>query len=159
MVQTLGSTSKEVEIVKLEGVMCAGRYKKCRVQGKFTGVILIPLLPAPVEAALNNLNEQEEQIAYLKFWIERANTELRHTAAAVHDVNRLLGYPRLYVKQSAYALLADAQEDLPKRQSAYAENLQKTRPERTVKIRNTGSVYQDLPVWECADPRKPERSP
>jgi hypothetical protein len=57
---------KEVSVDKLLGTAAAGRYKKCAVSGKDAGGnILIALLPASVEAVLNNRKQQEDQIADL----------------------------------------------------------------------------------------------
>jgi hypothetical protein len=147
---------KEVEIVKLEGAASTGRYKKCTVRGKVSDPILLQLLPAPVEAILNNQNEQSDQIDYLKSWIADRAKDKRHTKALAQDLNHFArGHHHLIARE--WTSLGDAKADLPKLQRAYDDYVKKTRAERTVKIRNTGFVYQGSPVWECADPGKPQQ--
>ena len=142
---------KEVELVKLEGAASNGRYKKCSVRGRVSDQILLQLLPASVEAILNNQNEQADQIDYLKSWIADRAKDKRHTKALAQDLNHFAhGHYHLIARE--WASLDDAKADLPKLQRAYDDYVKKTRAERTVKIRNTGCVYQGSPVWECADP-------
>ena len=148
---------KEVEITSLEGTISVGRYRKCRVQGKVTGQILIQLLPPNVEATVRRLTEQVAQIEYLKSWIDAKTTQLRHAEAFVHDANLSDQNTYYYIKRTVWVSLDDAKEDLPKLQEAYAQSLIDTKAARTLKLKNTGFVYDGLAVWECADPRKPQR--
>ena len=152
---------KEVEVVKLEGDMWEGRYKRCTVQGKeVSGEILIQLLPASVEAVLNNRKEQAAQIANLSDQIKNWGRELKR-ADALAPVEGDPGYVGVGVEERQRVNLAkidldEAKADLARRQAAYADYIEKTRSATIVKIRNTSSVYQGLPVWECPDPRKPQ---
>ena len=146
---------KEVEIVKLEGAASAGRYKKCTVRGTgMEGQILIQLLPASVEEVLNKSNQQTAEIAGLTDWVDNRGSELRRAEAQAIDANRASGTTNYYVKASAKADMADAQENLPRLEKAHVDYVAQTKGARTVKIKNTGFVYEGLPVWECADPRK-----
>jgi hypothetical protein len=148
---------REVEVVKLEASLSAGRYKKCTVRRG--GDVLIQRLPAAVEAALNDLGQQAAQIEYTKSWIENFGKVLRHTEAAYHDANMRNSNnpnaPYYYVKETAYASLEDAKDELSKLQSAYAESLAKTREVRTLSLKSAGS-YGDSPVWECTGSPKPQ---
>jgi hypothetical protein len=148
---------KEVEVVKLEGVMSAGRYKRCTVQGKeVNGEILIQLLPASVEAILNSRNQQAAQIADLKSSIENGDRAVRRASAGDPAfVNAVIVQgPGVNL---ADADLTDAKANLAKLQTAYGDYINKTKAATIVKMKNTGFVYQGLPVWQCADPRKPQQ--
>lgn len=150
---------KQVEVLTLLGTMSAGRYRKCTVHGPgVSGEILIQLLPAAVEAILSELGHRAAHIADARSWIDSKERELRHAQAAVHDANMAnLNSPTYYyVKEAAWSSLDDAKEDLPKLQAPYADYVRETKTARTLKIKNTGFVYQDLHVWECPDPRKPQ---
>jgi hypothetical protein len=149
---------REVELVKLEGSLSAGRYEKCAVRGG--DEVLIQLLPASVETILNNLGQQAAQIDYLKSWIENGGKALRHAQAVAHDAN-LANWnnpyaPTYYVKESDYASLEDARDELSKLKSAYAEYTATTRKARTVNLKRAG-YYGDSLVWECAPPRRPQQ--
>lgn len=150
---------KEVEVVKLEGVMSAGRYRRCTVQGKeVDGEILIQLLPASVEAILNARNQQAAQIADLAERIgngERA-AQQAHALIPVGTRDPTYDDQRAQVSQ-ADVDLATAKGDLDHMKTAYANSVNKTRAATTVKMKNIGLVYEGLPVWECFDPRKPQQ--
>jgi hypothetical protein len=148
---------KEVELVKLEGAASSGRYKRCTVRGEVSGEILLQLLPASAEAILNNKDEQADQIEYLKSWIADRDKVRRQAKAFVHDSNRAAHRRYRYVIAKEWAPLYDAKADLPKLQRAYEDYVKKTKAQRTVKVRNTGLAYAGSPVWECADPRKPQQ--
>ncbi len=146
---------KDVEIVKLEGATSAGRYKRCVVRGGGVDeTILIQLLPLSVEEILNKSNQQTAEISELSGWIDNRDAELRRAEAQANDANRSTGTTNYYVKATAKVDVADARENLPKRQKAHLDYVAQTKTARTVKIKNTGLVYEGLPVWECADPRK-----
>ena len=146
---------KTVEIAKLEGSVSAGRYKKCTVNAAgFEGPILIQLLPTSVEDILNKSNQQESDIADANAYVNNRGTELRRAEAQAADNNRSTGTTNYYVKAAAKVDLAEAAENLPKMQKSHADYLAQTKTARTVKIKNTGQVYEGLQVWECADPRK-----
>ena len=147
---------KEVEIVKLEGAVSNGHYNKCTVRGKVNAQLLLQLLPASVEAVLNSQNEQADQIDCLKSWISVRAKDKRHALAFVHDAHWATHVP-WHLVAGAWVSLEDAKADLPVMQRAYDDYVKKTKAERTVKARNTGFIYQGLPVWECADPRKAEQ--
>jgi hypothetical protein len=151
---------KEVEVVKLEGVTSAGRYRRCIVQGKeVNGEILIQLLPASVEAILNSRNQQAAQIADLAERIENQDHAVQR-ADLVTPIGA--GGDPAYVdavmaqrKQVNLASLdvTDAKVNLAKLQAAYADYIDKTRAATTVKMitvkmKNIGFVYEGLPVWE-----------
>jgi len=148
---------KEVELVKLDGAAPNRRYKKCTVRGKVSDTILLQFLPASVEATVVNLNEQADQIEYLKAWIASRAKDKRHIKAFVHDFNVTHNRAYKWLIAKEWVSLTDAKADLPVLQKAYNDYAKKTRAERTVKIRNTGSVYGGAPVWECADPQKPQQ--
>jgi hypothetical protein len=155
---------KEVEIVKLEGLKSAGRYKKCTVRGMgVNGEVLIQLLPASVEAVLNNQNQQAAQIADLSDRIENRDRAVQR-ADAVTPVyaGGDASYVDAVMAQRSQVNLAivdvkQAKEDLVNLQEALTEYIDKTKTARTVKMKNTGFVYRGVPVWECADPRKPQQ--
>jgi hypothetical protein len=155
---------KEVEVVRLEGAISAGRYKKCTVKGEgVSGAALIQFLPSPVEAILVNRNQQAARIADLSYRIQNWDRAVRRADAvtptgAVGDP----GYVDAVMAQRgsvnlAYENLEDAKAALTKFQAAYADYLDTTKAATIVKIRRTGLLYGGEPVWECPDPRKPQR--
>lgn len=153
---------KEVEVVKLEGAASGGRYKRCAVQSAdVTGDILIDLLPASVEAILNNRNQRAVRIDQLKSRIENMIQARGLADTPVNDSNT----NRIYDPNSAlvYALdpvrvrIEEARASLAKLQAAYDEYANQTKAARVLKMKNTGLVYQGLPVWECFDPRKKQQ--
>jgi hypothetical protein len=150
---------KQVEIVTLEGSMSAGRYKKCIVQGSGVGrEILIQLLPASVETVLNSRNEQAAKIAALSDRIGTGERAAQQAHALIPVGTRDPAYDdqRAQVSQADIDL-ATAKSDLQDLRVAYTDAVNKTRAATIVKIKNIGLVYQGLPVWECADPRKPQK--
>ncbi len=153
---------KEVEVTKLVGTASAGRYKKCDVAGTdVNGEILIDLLPASIEAILNNRNQQEAQINALKAWIDADTAALTRSGELSQDPN----HPNVYVpvpslfffNNAAQARYEEAQANLARLEAAYTDSVNQTRAETIVKMKNTGLIYDGLPVWECFDPRKPEQ--
>jgi hypothetical protein len=149
---------KEVSIDKVLGTVSAGRYKKCAVSGKEVGhEILVALLPSQVEAVVNNRQQQEAQIANLSSRITEDSTAARNandTAAtsgnrADRNANRAQAKLAKQDEAAAKAYLARLKAD-------YAEYVKKTKATTTVRMKNTGLVYDGLSVWECqVSPKRP----
>ena len=142
---------KQVSVDKLLGTASAGRYKKCAVSGKdVRGEILVAMLPSQVEAVLNNRQQQESQITNLNSRIQGDSTVARNANAAAAS-----GGSRAYRnEQRAQAKLAtrdeaQAKTTLTRLKADYAEYVKKTKAATTVLMKNTGLVYEGLPVWEC----------
>ena len=136
---------KKVSIDELLGSASAGYYKKCRVSGSdVNGTILVQLLASQVEAVLNARKRQADQIADL-------TSRLRNGAAGGGAGHR---HATRAQAQSAAQAARDAQIRLDKLKADYDKNLKKTKGATTVFMKNTGSVYDGLAVWECKDPRK-----
>lgn len=152
---------KEVSIDKVLGTVSAGRYKKCAVGGKDVGrEILITMLPSQVEAVLKYRQQQETQITNLKSRITEDSTVARNADAAA-----VSGGTRAYRNASrAQANLAAKDEaaaktSLNKLKADYAEYVKKTKTATTVRMKNTGLVYEGLPVWECQASQKRQSQP
>ena len=147
---------KEVSVDKVLGTV--GLYKKCSVSGKdVAGDILIARLPVPVEAILNNRQQQEAQIADVTSQIQDDSSVARdaHAAATIQG-NR--GYRRANRTQAKMATQdeASAKISLEKLKTDYAEYVKKTKPTTTLLMKNTGLVSAGLPVWECqVSPKRP----
>lgn len=149
---------KEVSIDKVLGAVSTGRYKKCAVSGKDVGhEILVAKLPSQVETVVNNRQQQEAQITNLSSRITEDSTAARNADAAA-----VSGGTRAYRNASrAQANLAAKDEaaakaSLHKRKADYAEYVKKTKAATTVRLKNTGLVYEGLPVWECqGSPKRP----
>jgi hypothetical protein len=142
---------KEVSIDKVLGEVSAGRYKKCAVSGKDGGnEILVAKLPSQVETIANNRQQQEAQITNLSSRITEDSTAARNAdAAAVTGGTRAYrnasrAQANLAVKDEAAAKAA-----LAKLKADYAKYVKKTKAATTVRMKNTGLVYEALPVWEC----------
>ena len=136
---------KKVTVDKLLGTASAGYYKKCLVSGKdVNGEILIQLLAPQVDAVLNTRKHQADEIADLTN---------RPSNGAAGDGR---GHRHATRAQAQFAAQAarDAKTRLDKLKADYDANLKKTRGATTVLMKNTGSVYDGLAVWECKDPRK-----
>jgi len=151
---------KEVEVVSLNGAG-AGLYKRCSVSGSdVKGEILIGHLPPAVEAILDNRNQQTLQISNLTAQIEDQKSALQAANAAVPKhasgnwVHRRAAAAERASADKASGDLETSRFNLAKLQKAYDDSVKKTKDQTMVKIRNTGVVYQRLPVWECFDPRK-----
>jgi hypothetical protein len=152
---------KETEILKLDAAESAGRYKKCSVRGKgVNGEIYIELLPQSVETILNDRNQRAAQITNLtaqitreKQAVQQANATIPKGSSRNRGYNRVVAAERAQVGRESKDVKA-AQANLAKLQKAYDDSVKKTKAQTTVKMRNTGVVYKDLPVWECFDPRK-----
>ena len=142
---------KEVSVDKLLGTAAAGRYKKCAVSGKDAGGnILIALLPASVEAVLNNRKQQEDQIADLSSQIQDDSSAARDakTAAAQHGSRAYHNANRAQAKLATQDA-AVTKASLDKLNADYADYVKKTKAATTVLMKNTGLVCEGLPVWEC----------
>jgi hypothetical protein len=153
---------KEVEVVRLDGTASPAQYKKCSVRGGgVQGEILIGHLSPAVEAILNKRNQQATQISNLTAQIDsqqstlqEANAAIPSNAAGNRAYRRAVAAERAQANQESKDLKT-SQANLAKLQKAYDDSVKKTKNEPMVKMRNTGVVYQRLPVWECFDPRKP----
>jgi hypothetical protein len=152
---------KEVEVVKLQSVESAGRYKKCTVHGaSVSGEVYIELLPRSVEAILQERNRQAGPIADLSAQIESQNQVVQEAkAAAPTKGSRNRAYRRAAAAQRSQANVEASnlnalQANLAKLQKAYDDSVQKTKSQTVVRMRNTGIVYKKLPVWECFEPQK-----
>jgi hypothetical protein len=153
---------KQVEILSLDDATSARPYKKCSVQGSSVkGEILVSLLPATVETVLNSRNRQFAQITNLTAQIEAQKSAVHQAnATAQTTASRGRAYRRLAARERAQASqmsgdLKTAQANLAKLQKAYDEGVKKTKSQTTVKMKDTGIVFNGLAVWECLDPRKP----
>jgi hypothetical protein len=155
---------KEVDVVKVEGSFTASdREKICAVEGReVKGKILIRLLPASVEQILRNRDAQAARIAQLSNQIEsQSRAVARADATTPTGAAGDPGYVSVIMAQRQQVNLAaldldDARNTLAKLDADYAEYMEKTKFATIVKIKNTGVVFQGLPVWECPDPRKPQ---
>jgi len=143
---------KNVELVRITALLSAGRYKQCATaRGE---MVLIQLLPASLEAILNNLGQQAAQIEYLRSWVDNGGRVIRHAEAVAHDANMANlnnpYAPTYYVKESDYASLADAQDDLNRLQLEQVRYLAETKAARAVTLKRVGT-YGTSPVWQCAE--------
>jgi hypothetical protein len=142
---------KEVSIDKVLGTISSGRYKKCAVNGKDVGrEILVARLPAQVETVVNTRKQQEDAIESLNSRItgdskvaKSANTSATTSGnRAYRNANR--AQARLAAQDETAAKVS-----LAKLKADHAEYVKKTKSETTVRMKNTGLVYEGLPVWEC----------
>jgi hypothetical protein len=142
---------KEVSIDKLLGTASAGRYKKCAVSGKYVGhEILAEMLPAKVETILKNRQQQETQITNLNNRIKDDSTVAHNAnASAASGANRAYRNANRVEARLATRDETEAKTALNKLKADYAEYVKKTKADTTVRMRNTGLVYEGLPVWEC----------
>jgi len=147
---------KEVSIDKVLGTVSAGRYKKCAVGGKDVGrEVLVTMLPSQVEAVVNNRQQQEAQITNLNNRITEDSTAARNAdAAAVSGVTRAYRNASRAQANLAAKDEAAAKASLNKLKADYAEYVKKTKAATTVRMKNTGLVYEGLPVWECQASQK-----
>jgi len=151
---------KDVEIVGMTGVL-AGQYRKYSVSGgDIKGEVLITRLPAAVEAILNDRSRQTAQISNLtaqiadqKIAVQQAKAAAKRTSGNRYS-HRVITAERAQADQAS-GDLSLSQVKLAELQKAYDESVKKTKSQTIVKLRNTGIVYQRLPVWEWADPQRP----
>jgi hypothetical protein len=149
---------KEASIDKVLGMVSAGRYMKCAVSGKDVGrEILVAKLPSEVEAVLNNRQRQQTQITNLTSRIQ-SDSSVAHKANAAAASGGSRAYRNVNRAQAKAATQdeAAAKTSLAKLKSDYAEYVKKTKAATTVRMRNTGLVYEGLPVWECQVAQKRE---
>jgi len=149
---------KEVSIDKLLGTASAGRYKKCAVSGEYVGhLILAELLPAKVETILQNRQRQEAQITNLNNRIKQDSTVAHNAnASAASGGNRAYRNANRVEAKLATRDETEAKTALNKLKADYAEYVKKTKADTTVRMKNTGLVYEGLPVWECQVSHKRE---
>jgi hypothetical protein len=154
---------KEVEVAKLDVAGSAGRYKKCTVHGaSVSGDIYVELLPRSVETILQDRNKQAAPIAELSAQIENQNRAVQEAKGAAPTKgarNRV--YRRAAAAQRAQVNVETSnlnalRAEQAKLQKAYDDSVQKTKSQTVVRMRNTGTLYKKLPVWECFDPRDPQ---
>jgi hypothetical protein len=147
---------KQVSVDRLLGSLSAGRYKKCSVSGtNLGGMILVTLLPAQVEPILAQRRQQEAQIAALQSQIQADET-------TVHDANKPLSAAGSRAARNANRAAAkSASQDesnvkisLVKLKVDYDAYVKKTKAATTLLMKNTGTFYEGMPVWECQTPRK-----
>ena len=155
---------KEVEVVKLEGDESAKRYKKCTVRGQGVGgEILIQLLPTTAEVVLNARNQQAAQIAALSEQIKHEDQAVKQAKASIPTTTPAYAPNRQAVRleraqvNTAAKDLKNARTNLANLLKSYDAYVEKTRKQTTVKMRNTGTLYKKLAVWECFNPRKPQQ--
>jgi len=150
-----GKIWKEVSVEKLLGTASAGRYKKCAVSG--TGVsseILVTLLPSQAEAVLNTRQQQETQINALNNRIQNDSQDANaHNAAAKTGGRGYRRVNRVEAKQASQDK-TDAQTSLTKLKADYDAYVKKTKSITTLRMKNTGQVYEGLQVWECQTPKR-----
>jgi hypothetical protein len=147
---------KKVSVDKLLGTVSAGYYKKCLVSGKdVNGEVLIQLLAPQVEAVLNTRKQQADEIADLTSR-PRNGAGGGQGSAAAGGGRGPRHATRAQRAQAQFAAQAarDTKNRLAKLKADYDANLKKTKGATTVLMKNTGSVYDGLAVWECKDPRK-----
>ncbi len=146
---------KEVSVDKLLGSISAGHYKKCFVSGKdVSGQILVTLLPAQVEPVLNKRQEQEAQVAALNNRIQN-DESIAHKAGSSTQGGKRNG--RTSTKPNGKAATQDedsAKGELAKLKAEQEDFLKKTKASTTLMMRNTGTMYEGFPVWECQPPQK-----
>jgi hypothetical protein len=153
---------KNVEVISLDGVLSAGLYKKCTVSGGgVKGEILLRELPPAVEAVLDGRSRQTAQISNLTAQVEADKAALEDAKAGAPPktsgnryVRRVNSAQRAPVTKASGDLKV-SQMKLAQLQKSFEESVKKTKDQTMVKMRNTGAVYQRLPVWECSGPGRP----
>jgi hypothetical protein len=146
---------KEVSVDKLLGTVSSGRYKKCAVSGKeVSGQILVMLLPAQVEAILTSRKRQEAQIADLNSRIQTDSNVARNATAAAKGGNRAYRNANKAEARVANRDEFDAKTSLDQAKTNYTDYVKKTKATTMVLMRNTGTTYEGLAVWECQAPTK-----
>lgn len=153
---------KDVELISLSGVASGGLYKRCNASGSgVKGEILVRDLPPAVEAVLNKRSEQTAQISNLTARVEADKAALHDAKATAPPkasgdwrIRRVNAAERAPITKASGELKL-SQMHLAEAQKSYDQSVRNTKAQTMVKMRNTGLVYQQLSVWECADPRKP----
>jgi hypothetical protein len=120
---------KEVEVYSMEGTVSF--YKKCVVSWGRGTEVFIKLLPSAVEAILIKKKDLADQISAMRksegTYSEKWEGIDGSSGSHVHNISP--------VQKSLIITLNHYNAD--------------TRMQRTVDIRNTGLVYQGIPVYEC----------
>ena len=147
---------KEVSVDKLLGTFSSGRYKKCSVSGKeVSGQVLITLLPAQVETVLNTRQQQEAQINSLNNRIQQDSTAANAANAALkRGGNAAYRNANKAEAKTANRDESDAKTSLDAAKTQHADYVKKTKATTTLRMRNTGTTYEGLAVWECQAPAK-----
>jgi hypothetical protein len=153
---------KQAEIVSFNGAASGSLYRRYAVRGKdVPGEVLISHLPPAVEAILNDRSRQSAQISNLTAQIEaqkgvvhEANAAAPKHAPGKRVPKRVLTAERAQA-DTASGDLTTLQFNLATLQRSYDESVKKTKDQTVVRMRNTGVVYQRLPVWECLGRGKP----
>ena len=144
---------KPASVDKLLGTV--GRYKKCAVSGTDVGSeVLFAALPYQVEAILNNRQQKEAEIADLNSQIQSDGTFAKGATAAAKHGSR--GYRNANKTQAKLATqdANEAKASLDKLKTDYAEYVKTTKSATMVLMKNTGVMYQGLPVCECQASQK-----
>jgi hypothetical protein len=153
---------KAVEIISLDGLTSSGLYKKCTVSGGgLKGEVLIKDIPPSVETVLNGRSQYTAQISNLTAQVESdkaalddANATAPPKVSGNRAVRRVNSIQRAPVTKASGDLKL-SQMKLAEAQKSFQQSVKNTSLQTTIKMRNTGLVYQNLQVWECADPRRP----
>jgi hypothetical protein len=145
---------KEVTIEKILGSVA--RYTKCSVSGKdVPKEILISKLPPNVETVLASKQRQETQITNLTSRIRSDLSAAKDAkGAAARTPNRAARNADRADARLASRDEVEAKAGLDKAKSDYADYLKKSKSDLTLRMRNTGTTYQNLAVWECQPPQK-----
>ena len=153
----------EVEVLKLDASTAIGRYRKCVARGTgVNGEIYIERLPVPVLTVLQDRNRQAAPIAQLSSQIESRKRAVQEAKSAVPTKGGgAYGQRRAAAAQRSQLNVETSdinglEVNLARLQKAYDESVQKTKHQTVVRMRNTGIIYQGLPLWQCVEPRKPQ---
>ena len=153
---------KEVEVVKLDASTAVGRYKKCTARGAGVGgEIYIERLPASVVTVLQTRNQQAAPIDELSKQIEAKKRGVEDDKAALPGKGSMNRAQRRAAKAQRGQVNVETsdlnalQANLDKLQKTYDESVAKTKSQTVVRMRNTGVVYKNLPLWQCLSPQKP----
>ena len=146
---------KEVSLDKIVGSASGGRYKKCSVSGKdVSGQILVTMLPAQVEPILAKRQQQEADIATMNGRIGQDISTTQHASSEPSTASR---QDRKMAKAASTAAKQDesaAKTSLAKLQAEHDDYVKKTKSATTLMMKNTGTVYEGLQVWECQPQHK-----
>jgi hypothetical protein len=146
---------KQVSVDRLLDTPAPGKYWKCAVTGKAVpGTVMVSSLPTQAEAVLKSRRQQELQITNLSSRIQHDSDVAHKANAAAARSNRA---HRRADKAQAKLATADesaAKSNLNKLKADYAANLKTTKPTTTLVMKDTGTKFEGLPVWECQIPNK-----
>lgn len=155
---------KEVEVVKLDASTSLNRYRKCTVRGTGAdGETYIERLPASVQSVLEDRNRQAAPIAALTRQIDDQKRAVQEDKAALPPKGPLNRAQRRVAAAQRGQVNVETSDlnglevELAQLQKAYDESVEKTKSQTIVRMRNTGTVYKTLPLWQCFDPQKPQQ--